>query len=362
MASEFVVAPQHAQHILNHVFTTAKPGQYTIRASPTAAVPRSDQQAAHPVQPLPPLYQPTSWQPSLTPSPLSPPSCSVSTAKADSSSKDSKGDTLTVTDNRSGKSIVIPIKHNTVEAVAFQKLSSLQLYDPGFMNTCSATSRICEIKGGQGILRYRGYPIEQLAEQSTFLEVAFLLIYGELPNATQLDYFDKRVMRHTFVHEDLKKAISSFRYDAHPMGMLISTIAALSTFHPEANPALVGQDVYKDMQLRNKQIHRIIGCMPTMAAFVYRHRIGRPFVNPSGRDMSYVSHHHNMLSNRFATGIVPCSAARLLTIHACLLCVSSLSVRISCTCSTSCPTTTTGPIRSSLVHSTSSSFSTPITN
>ena len=203
------------------------------------------------------------------------------------------GATLTVTDNRSGKVIVVPIKHNTVEAVAFQKLSSLQLYDPGFMNTCSATSRICEIKGGQGILRYRGYPIEQLAEQSTFLEVAFLLIYGELPSTQQLNYFNARVMRHTFVHEDLKRAISSFRYDAHPMGMLISTIAALSTFHPEANPALVGQDVYKDMRLRNKQIHRIIGCMPTMAAFVYRHRIGRPFVNPSGRDMSYVSREHS---------------------------------------------------------------------
>ena len=171
----------------------------------------------------------------------------------------------------------------------------MQLYDPGFMNTCSATSRICEIKGGQGILRYRGYPIEQLAEQSTFIEVAFLLIYGELPNPSQLSYFNKRVMRHTFVHEDLKKAIASFRYDAHPMGMLISIISALSTFHPEANPALVGQDVYKDLKLRNKQIHRIIGAMPTMAAFVYRHRIGRPFVNPSGRDLTYTENYLYML-------------------------------------------------------------------
>ena len=197
------------------------------------------------------------------------------------------GDTLTVIDNRSGKAITVPIRHNTVEATEFKKLAGMQLYDPGFMNTCSATSRICEIQGGKGVLRYRGFPIEQLAERSTFLEVAFLLIYGELPAASQLTYFTDRVMRHTFVHEDLKKAVQSFRYDAHPMGMLISLISALSTFHPEANPALVGQDVYKDVKLRNKQIHRIIGCIPTMAALVYRHRIGRPFVNPSGRNMSY---------------------------------------------------------------------------
>ena len=288
------------------------------------------------------------------------PVCAVCTrsAKPESSSKDGKGDTLTVTDNRSGKSIVIPIKHNTVEATAFQKLSSLQLYDPGFMNTCSATSRICEIKGGQGILRYRGYPIEQLAEQSTFLEVAFLLIYGELPNSAQLGYFNKRVMRHTFVHEDLKKAISSFRYDAHPMGMLISTIAALGTFHPEANPALVGQDVYKDMHLRNKQIHRIIGCMPTMAAFVYRHRIGRPFVNPSGRDMTYVSRLAHSAGNVLCTlGVVCSHTCYVLSLH-----VVCGSVRTSCTCWTSCRTTTTVLIPSLLAHSTSSSSSTPTTN
>ena len=247
------VSALRAQQLLHHVFTTAKPGQYTLIASPTAAAPSS----------------------SNKPAASSPPASAT------------PGDTLTVIDNRSGKQVTIPIKHNTVEALAFQKLQGLQLYDPGFMNTCSATSRICEIKGGQGILRYRGYPIEQLAEQSTFIEVAFLLIYGELPDSAQLQYFNRRVMRHTFVHEDLKKAIASFRYDAHPMGMLISVISALSTFHPEANPALVGQDVYRDVRLRNKQIHRIIGAMPTMAAFVYRHRIGRPFVNPSGRDMSY---------------------------------------------------------------------------
>ena len=252
---------RRAQQVLHHLFTTAKPGQFTLTASPCAAAPSSSSSSS-----------PTT--------PASPPP---------------KGDTITVIDNRSGKQLVLPIQHNTVEAVAFQKLQGLQLYDPGFMNTCSATSRICEIKGGQGILRYRGYPIEQLAEQSTFIEVAFLLIYGQLPDPTQLGYFNRRVMRHTYVHEDLKKAISSFRYDAHPMGMLISLISALSTFHPEANPALVGQDVYRDLKLRNKQIHRIIGAMPTMAAFVYRHRIGRPFVNPSGRDMGYTENFLYML-------------------------------------------------------------------
>ena len=210
--------------------------------------------------------------------------------KKDDKSKSNAADTkntLTVIDNRSGKRIEIPIKHNVVDAPKFAALGGLQLYDPGYMNTCSATSKICEIQGGKGILRYRGYPIEQLAEQSTFLEVSYLLIYGSLPNREELNYFELRIHRHTFVHEDLKKAISAFRYDAHPMGMLISVISALSTFHPEANPALVGQDVYNDRKLRNKQIHRLIGTIPTMSAFVYRHRIGRPLVNPSARNMSY---------------------------------------------------------------------------
>ena len=141
-------------------------------------------------------------------------------ASADAVPGDKKN-TLTVIDNRTGKRVELAIKNNTVEALKFFDLQGLRLYDPGFMNTCSATSRICEIQGGKGILRYRGYPIEQLAEKSTFLEVSYLLLYGELPTSEQLKYFSSRVSRHTYVHEDLKKMISSFRYDAHPMGSVI---------------------------------------------------------------------------------------------------------------------------------------------
>jgi len=213
---------------------------------------------------------------------------------------DSKTDSLTVVDNRTGKKYNFDIKNNTVDAQLFKQIKTangngLQMYDPGFMNTCSATSRICEIQGGKGILRYRGYPIEQLAEKSTFLEVSYLLLYGELPDNDQLQYFNNRIMKHTFIHEDLKQLMSTFRYDAHPMGMMISAIAAMSTIHPEANPALAGQDVYNNIRLRNKQMHRIIGSMTTVAAFAYRHRIGRPFVDPSGKNLTYCENYLYML-------------------------------------------------------------------
>lgn len=214
--------------------------------------------------------------------------------------KEEKKDTLTVIDNRTGKKYEIPIKDCTIKATALQQIKNangtgLQSYDPGFMNTCSATSRICEIQGGKGILRYRGYPIEQLAEKSSFLECAYLLIYGELPSKKNNEYFTNRVMKHTFVHEDLKKLMSTFRYDAHPMGMVISAVAAMSTFHPEANPALAGSDIYNDKVLRNKQIHRLIGSITTISAFAYRHRIGRPYVNPSGKTLTYTENFLYML-------------------------------------------------------------------
>jgi citrate synthase len=154
----------------------------------------------------------------------------------------------------------------------------LRSYDPAYFNTASVTSRISYIDGDKGILNYRGYPIEQLAEKSTFLEVSYLLIYGELPDKKQLNYFTTRVMRHTFIHEDLATQMKAFRYDAHPMGMLISTLASMSTVHPEANPALAGSGVYKTWGVRNKQIHRILGGVPTVAAYSYRHRIGRYIV------------------------------------------------------------------------------------
>lgn len=191
-------------------------------------------------------------------------------------------DTLTITDNRNGKSFDIDIKSNqAVQAQKFWDEHKIRLYDPGYTNTVACTSRICYIDGGKGVLLYRGIPIEQLALKSTFLEVSYLLLYGNLPSQKQLDYFSGRVMKHTYVHEDIKGMMKSFRYNAHPMGMLCSTVAAVSTLHPEANPALAGQNVYDDKRLRNKQIHRIVGSMPTIAAYAYRHRIGRPYVDPA---------------------------------------------------------------------------------
>lgn len=157
----------------------------------------------------------------------------------------------------------------------------IRLYDPGYMNTVNCTSKITYIDGPKGILLYRGIPIEQLALKSTFLEVSYLLLYGSLPSKSQLDYFSGRIMKHTYVHEDVKHMMKAFRYNAHPMGMMVSTMAAMSTLHPEANPALAGQQCYNDLRLRNKQIHRILGTIPTLAAFAYRHRIGRPYNNPA---------------------------------------------------------------------------------
>ncbi len=149
------------------------------------------------------------------------------------------------------------------------------------------TSRISYINGDKGILQYRGIPIEQLAEKSNFLEVSYLLLFGELPNKTQLDKFSGKIMNHTYIHTDLERMIKAFRYDAHPMGMLVSSISALSTLHPEANPALMGDKIYKDNKFVNKQIYRLLGNTPTLAAYCYRHRIGRPFNQPRN-DLSYL--------------------------------------------------------------------------
>jgi len=216
-------------------------------------------------------------------------------------------DTVTVTDNRTGEEFDISISNNTIKAKDLAKLKlpdariGLRSYDPGFTNTSAATSRITYIDGPNGILTYRGYPIEQLAEKSSFLEVSYLLLYGELPSAGQLQYFEDRVMKHTFIHEDLVDMLRSFRYDAHPMGMLATMFAVMGTQHPEANPALQGQSIYNDITHRNKQIHRILGSVPTMAAFAYRRRIGRPIVYPSHQKMTYTENFLymlDMLSNK----------------------------------------------------------------
>jgi citrate synthase len=189
-------------------------------------------------------------------------------------------DTVTVTDNRSGKSFQVDINNGTINCNKFWGEAKLRLYDPGYMNTVNCTSTITFIDGPKGVLLYRGIPIEQLANKSNFMEVAYLLLNGSLPSKSQADYFTDRVMKHTFVHEDLKNMMKSFRYDAHPMGMLVSSMAAMSLLHPDANPALAGQTVYDDKLVRNKQIHRIVGAIPTLAAYSYRHRMGRPYVDP----------------------------------------------------------------------------------
>lgn len=188
-------------------------------------------------------------------------------------------DTLTITDNRTGKSYEVPIENDTIRAIDLRQIKvnaddfGMMTYDPAFLNTASCKSTITYIDGEKGILRYRGYPIEQLAEKSTFLEVAYLLIYGELPTPDQLDHWNHRIMRHTYIHESLSHMMRVFRYDAHPMGTLISSMAAMSTFYPEANEV-------HDEKIREKQIWRILGKLPTIAAFAYRQRIGRPFNYP----------------------------------------------------------------------------------
>ncbi len=199
-------------------------------------------------------------------------------------------ETLTITDNRTGKSYEVPIQNDTINAIDLRKIKvnsddfGMMTYDPGYGNTASTKSTITYIDGDKGILEYRGYPIEQLAEQSSFLEVSYLLINGELPTADQLAHWEERVMHHTYIHESLRALMQTFRYDAHPMGMLISTLAAMSTFDSTAKKI-------KDAEARQKLIYRILGKLPTVAAFAYRHRIGRPFNYPNS-DLGYAG---NML-------------------------------------------------------------------
>src|SRR5260370_8969594 len=189
-------------------------------------------------------------------------------------------ETITITDNRTRQSYTVPIYHGTVRAMDLRQIKTspddfgLMTYDPAFMNTASCQSAITYLDGDKGILRYCGYPIEQLAEQCSFLEVAYLLLNGELPTADQLEYWQCRVMRHTMTHENVKKFMDGFHYDAHPMGILISTVAALSTFYPEATN--IG-----DPKSREKQIVRLIGKMPTLAAYAYPHRLGLPYIAPN---------------------------------------------------------------------------------
>lgn len=207
-------------------------------------------------------------------------------------------ETLTITDNRTGKTYEVPIEHETIRAMDLRKIKvqtedfGLMTYDPALMNTASVKSRITFIDGDKGILRHRGYPIEQLAENSTsFLEVAYLLLNGELPTRPQLGQWRQNVKHHTFVHESIKQLMEAFRYDAHPMGMFISTIAALSTFYPEA------KNIF-DPETRQKQLYRLIGKVPTIAAFTYRHSKGMPYIYPDN-ELTYAG---NFLQMMFKIG------------------------------------------------------------
>src|SRR5271156_2562785 len=202
-------------------------------------------------------------------------------------------ETLSITDNRTGRQYELPIKNETVRALDLRPMKvndedfGLMGYDPAFTNTASCSSKITFIDGDKGILRYRGYSIEELAEKSTYIETAYLILYGELPDKSQLADWSYHVTHHTFIHESIKKFLDGFHYDAHPMGMLISTIAALSTFYPDA------KDIF-DPESRRKQTYRLIGKMPTVAAFAYRHCLGMPFAYPDN-ELSYCGNFLNML-------------------------------------------------------------------
>jgi citrate synthase len=200
---------------------------------------------------------------------------------------------LSITDNRTGRQYEIAVSEGAIRAVDLKQIklsdddAGLTTYDPGFLNTAACRSAISFIDGERGILRYRGYPIEQLAEQSSFLETAYLLLQGELPTASELDAWVYNITHHTIVHESIKKFIDGFHHDAHPMGMFVSTVAALSTFYPDAKHIT-------DEHSRRDQIFRLIAKAPTLAAFAYRHSVGMPYAYPDN-DLSYTGNFLNMM-------------------------------------------------------------------
>jgi len=200
---------------------------------------------------------------------------------------------LTITDDRTGKSFKLPIENGTVRAMDLRQIKTdaddfgLMTYDPALMNTASTKSAITFIDGDKGILEYRGYPVEQLAERSNFLEVAYLILFGEVPNEEQLAAWTYDITHHTFVHENIKTLMQAFRYDAHPMGMFISTVAALSTFYPDANNV-------SDADNRLAHIKRLIAKVPTIAAYTYRHNRGLRYIYPLN-DLGYTGNFLNMM-------------------------------------------------------------------
>jgi len=212
-------------------------------------------------------------------------------------------DTLTITDNRTGKQYEVPISDGTIRALDLRQIKvdpaefGLMTYDPAFQNTASCKSRITFIDGDKGILRYRGYPIEQLAEKSTFVETAYLLLNGELPTASQLEEWTTELNLHTMLHENIKKFMGGFRYDAHPMGIFLSTVGALSTFYPEAKL------IYDD-DARYTQVARLIAKVPSIACYAFRHSIGQPYVYPDP-DLSFIGNFLSMLFRRVEPRYAP---------------------------------------------------------
>ena len=202
-------------------------------------------------------------------------------------------DTLTIVDNRTGKKYELPIEDGTIKAMDLRQIKAsdedfgLMTYDPAFMNTANCRSSITFIDGDKGILRYRGYPIEQLAEDSDHLETSYLILNGELPTSSQQAVFNNNITMHTMLHENVKKFMEGFRYDAHPMGIFLSTVGALSTFYPDSKRI-------NDPASRQRQITRLIAKAPTIAAYAYRHIVGRPYIYPDN-DLSYTGNFLNML-------------------------------------------------------------------
>jgi citrate synthase len=218
---------------------------------------------------------------------------STATASSTTDSGTGSGDSLTVRDNRTGQEYDVPITDGTIRAADIGKIKAdqdapgLAVYDPGFVNTASCRSAVTFIDGEKGILEYRGYPIEQLAEKSTYLEVAYLLIHGELPTRDQYETWVHEITYHTFVHENVRRFMEGFRYDAHPMGMLLASVGALSTFYPESRNISDGDN-------RHMQIVRLIAKMPTLGAWSFRHAQGKPYVYPDN-DLSYAANFLAML-------------------------------------------------------------------
>ncbi|MEE9176308.1 MAG: citrate synthase [Thermodesulfobacteriota bacterium] len=207
--------------------------------------------------------------------------------------KSKANNTLSITDNRTGKKYDLPIENDTIRAMDLRQIKvkkddfGMMSYDPAYSNTASCTSRVTFIDGDKGELMYRGYPIDVLAKKSNFLEVSYLLLNGKLPNKKEFKTFEDNIMNHTMIHENIKKFMDGFRYDAHPMGMLMGTVAALSTFYPES------KDIFNE-DIRKIQIHRLIAKMPTLAAFAFRHSMGLPYAYPDN-DLSYTGNFLNML-------------------------------------------------------------------